>query len=254
MLKRIPLAGEKDAWIERWLRNVPAAKDSGGRLHLPDRGKPAAVRRGRAWLPVAVSSYRRRVIVVQYHYRMRGDGYAKLHSHLNYVERPEAGERAVTPELFDERSDAVRGHSAIQGWRHDRHHFRIMLAPDDGAKLDMKAYTREYMAEMEKALGTKLQWMAGIHEKADAAHALNRHVHIILRGIDDRGGDLVMDREFIKHETRRIAEELATRHLGQMSQRELDAFQARQAERQREGREDQRENYRPKAREGLEHG
>jgi type IV secretory pathway VirD2 relaxase len=218
MIDKVPLADRKDDLIERWLRNVPAAKDD-GRLHLPDLGKPAAVRRGRTNLRAAFAqtAHRRRVIVIAYHYRMKGQGYGKLHSHLKYIERPGVGEQAVTPTLFDGRSDEVRGHEAVQAWRDDRHHFRILLAPNDGHRLDMKAFVREYMAELEKELGTKLQWMAAVHEKSDAAHALNRHAHLVIRGIDDRGGDLVIDREFIRHEMRRIAEDLATRHLGQMS-------------------------------------
>ena len=55
---------------------------------------------------------------------------------------------------------------------------------------------------------------------------MNRHAHIVMRGIAGDGSDLVMRREFIDHEMRRIAEDLATRHMGQMSQRELDAHLA----------------------------
>ena len=233
MINRTPLADTKDDLIERWIRSTPMARQ-GGRMALPALGKPVAERRGKAAVPVAVSPYRRRVAVIAYHYRMAGDGYSKLHSHLNYIERPEAGENAVTPTLFGADSD-VPGHLVVKGWRDDRHHFRIILAPNDGAKLDMVAYTRDFMAGLEKALGTRLEWMAGVHEKPDAAHSMNRHAHIVLRGIDQTGADLVMNREFIGHEMRRIAEELATRHLGQISQKELDAYQARQAEREKAG-------------------
>lgn len=254
MVNRVPLADTKDDLIERWLRSTPAEK-SGGKLVLPALGKPVATRRGKAALPVAVSAFRRRVVVVSYHYKMSGDGYGKLHSHLNYVERPGAGEAAVTPTLFNDKSDEVRGHADIAAWRSDRHHFRVMLAPNDGHQLDMKAYTREYMGEVEKALGTKLDWMAGIHEKPDATHARNQHAHIVIRGIDQKGADLVMDREFIRHEMRRIAEELATKHLGQMSQREIDAYRARQAERQAQGQENYHSGRRPKAKsQGMDHG
>lgn len=264
MLRKVPLADRKDDLIERWIRNPGPSSPGGGRLHLPDLGKPAAVRRGKAALPVAVSPYRRRVVAVAYFYRMRGAGFAKLHSHLSYIERPGAGEQATSAALFGSGSDEIDGHAAInRGWRHDRHHFRIILAPNDGHRLDMKGYVREYMAELEKALGTKLEWMAGIHEKPDEAHARNRHAHVVVRGIDDKGGDLVLDREFIRHEMRRIAEELASRHLGQMSQRELDAHIARQAERELQGRGNYDMGYRAKgwggrargkAGEGLDHG
>jgi type IV secretory pathway VirD2 relaxase len=188
---------------------------------------------------------------------MKGNGYAKLHGHLNYIERPDAGEKSVTPMMFGASSDEVIGHTIIAAWRDDRHHFRVLLAPNDGHRLDMKAYIREFIAELEKALGTKLEWMAGIHEKPDAAHKLNRHAHIVLRGIDDKGSDLVMDRNFIRYEMRRIAEELATKHLGQMSQRELETVWERQAERERTGERNYNAGLRPKARsrqqEGYEH-
>ena len=159
------------------------------------------------------------------------------------------GEAAGAATLFDAAADETPVHAGAAAWREDRHHFRIVLAPDDGHRLDMKAFTRAYMAELEKALGTRLTWVAGIHEKADAAHRLNRHVHIVLRGIDDRGADLVMSRDFIRYEMRRLAEELATRHLGRMSQREFEAYQARQAD----GRT-YHAGYRPRSRSrGMEH-
>src|SRR4051812_13406531 len=104
MLKRVPLASAKDYLIERWIRQTPAARGGGG-LYLPKVGRPVATHRGKVRLGAAVSAYRRRVIVIAYHYRMAGQGYAKLHSHLNYIERPGAGELAVTPTLFDGKSD-----------------------------------------------------------------------------------------------------------------------------------------------------
>jgi type IV secretory pathway VirD2 relaxase len=244
---KVPLADKKDDLIEKWIRQTPAARSS-GKLALPTLGKPVATKRGTSRLAGAAPVYQRRVIVISYHYKMRGAGYAKLHSHLRYVERPGAGEELnVTPTLFNDRSDEVQGHSVIQDWRNDRHHFRVLLAPTDGHQLDMKEYTRAYMAELETALGTKLQWMAGIHGKPDAAHQYNRHAHVILRGIDQTGADLVMDRNFIRYEMRRIAEELATKHLGQLSQRELAAYRTRQAERARTGEQNYNTGRRPQA-------
>lgn len=224
---RVPLARQKDDLIEKWIRS-PGATSREVRPRLPGLGKPAAVRRGKARLGPAASEYRRRAVVICYHYKLAGSGYSKLHSHLVYLERPGAGERSVGAPLFDRDSDDVLGHSAVKAWRDDRHYFRILVAPEDGGRLDMRAYTREFMAELERELGTQLEWMATVHEKPDAAHAANRHVHVVIRGIDDRGADLVMGREFIRHELRRIAADVATRHLGQMSQRELDALRARQ--------------------------
>lgn len=255
MSGRVPLAQAKDGFIERWLRSIPMENETRERrVRLPRLGKPMAVSRGRPALRQAQQSpYRRRAVVIAYYYKMGGMGYAKLHEHINYVERPGAGEEAVTPRLFDDVSDTVPGHSVVQDWQSDRHHWRIILAPDDGGNIDMVQYTREFMTEVEKATGTKLQWMAGVHEKPDSTHTRNRHAHIIIRGITDDGSDLVLRREFIKHEFRRIAEELATRHLGQMSQRELDAFMERQAERERMGERNYNSGRRPTRGDGLGH-
>ena len=75
------------------------------------------------------------------------------------------------------------------------------------------------------------------------------HAHIVVRGIAGDGSDLVMRREFIVREMRRIAEDLATRHLGQMSQRELD----RHLERQRTGERTYNAGRRPARGDGLGH-
>jgi hypothetical protein len=248
-LKTTPLSLDKDTLIERWLRPIAPEKQNGkqGRIRLPDDlGKPRGVKRGRQNLSayLAQTPNRRRVVVVAYYYRMWKDGYAKLHSHLRYIERPGAGEEAVTPRLFDKDRDEVNGHAEITGWRDDRHHWRIIVAPNDGAKLDMVEYTRAFMAEVEKELGTKLNWVASAHEKADAGHAVNRHAHIVVRGIADDGSDLLINREFLKHEFRRIAERLASDRLGGMGPAELERFEERQAERERNGQRNYNSGWR----------
>ena len=247
MVGNTPLAAARDNLIERWLRNVPMEKgNKTSRVWLPQFGKPKAVKRGKPKLGGSgPSPYRRRVVVISYFYKMAKDGYSKLHSHLNYIERPGAGEEALTPRMFNDRTDTVAGHSEIKEWRDDRHHWRIILSPADGGKMDMVEYTKAFMDRLEQTLGTKLEWMAGVHEKPDGAHEKNRHVHIVIRGIASDGSDLVISREVIKHEFRRIAEELATDRLGQMSQRELDAYLSRQAERERTGERNYNSGRRP---------
>jgi len=251
------LSDSRDDFIERYVKSIAGAGDGGPvrGYRLPPLGKAKAKIRGTAKLSAAFGSdYRRRVAVVTNHYRMNSEGRHKLHSHLRYIERPGAGEKAVTPSLIDGESDDVRGHLVIRQWRDDRHHFRIILSPNDGADLDMKALVRDFMADMEKGLGTKLQWMASVHEKPDATHAVNRHAHIVLRGIADDGTDLVMSRDFILHEMRRIASDLATQQIGQMSQRDVDRYMARQEERQRNGERNYNSGLRPiRQKKGQEH-
>jgi len=43
----------------------------------------------------------------------------------------------------------------------DRHQFRVIVSPEDGKELgDLRTYTRNVMAQMERDLGTKLDWVA----------------------------------------------------------------------------------------------
>src|SRR4051812_2277483 len=181
MALRTPLSLEKDALIERWLRYIPSDRPS--RVRLPELGKPTATARGRANLGAGVSEYRRRVVSIKYFYKMAGDGYRKLHAHIRYVERPGAGEQAVTPQMFGKTQGAVEAHEKVTEWASDRHHWRVVLAPNDGDRLNMVRYTRDVMDEIERSLGTKLDWVAGVHEKPDATHARNQHAHIVIRGI-----------------------------------------------------------------------
>src|SRR5689334_3387766 len=59
--------------------------------------------------------------------------------------------------LIDRDGGGVMDHSLIEKWRDDRHHFRIILAPADDHRLNMTAYTRKFMAEMESlGLGLRL--------------------------------------------------------------------------------------------------
>lgn len=55
-----------------------------------------------------------------------------------------------------------------------------------GGKLDLKAYARELVDEMQLNLGTRLQWFGMAHYDTDEPH-----IHLLVRGKDERGGDLV---------------------------------------------------------------
>src|SRR3546814_16339413 len=77
--------------------------------------------------------------------------------------------------------------------RDDRHQFRVILSADDALEVaDLKAFTRAQMQQVERDLGTRLDWVAVDHWDTD-----NPHTHIVLRGKDDRGADLVTARDYI---------------------------------------------------------
>ena len=98
----------------------------------------------------------------------------------------------------------------------DRHQFRFIVSPEDGVEIsDLREFTREVMTHMERDLGTHLEWVAADHWDTD-----NPHSHVVLRGKDAAGKDLVIDRAYITHGMRFRATEVADSWLGLRS--ELD--------------------------------
>ena len=211
------------ATSERFVsRVVRSASRSGKSLgYRVSRARPGA-RLGRGYAAArlagqALGPRSRRAIVkfrVVKHSAIRP---AAIRENLDYIERDgvqpdgsaghlEAGDR----EQIDAESFARR----IEG---DRHHFKIIVSPEDGTQIgDLKAYTRELMAQVERDLGTRLEWVATDHWDTD-----NPHIHILLRGRDEAGEDLVIAGNYIAYGMRHRAAELATRWLGPRTELEI---------------------------------
>jgi type IV secretory pathway VirD2 relaxase len=77
---------------------------------------------------------------------------------------------------------------------------------------DLRAFARDLMSEMERDLGTKLDWTAVGHWNAE-----HPHIHVIVRGKGDDSRDLVISRDYISHGLRGRAEHLVTLELGPRS-------------------------------------
>jgi len=73
------------------------------------------------------------------------------------------------------------------------------------------------MAQMEQDLGTRLDWVAVDHYNTGHPHS-----HILVRGRDDRGQDLVIAREYITTGLRERAADLVTLDLGPRSDLEIE--------------------------------
>jgi type IV secretory pathway VirD2 relaxase len=99
----------------------------------------------------------------------------------------------------------------------DRHHFRFTVSPENASEMaDFRTFTRELMADAERDLDTKLDWVAVDHWNTD-----NPHVHVLVRGRADDGKDLVISREYISCGFRARAEERVTLELGPRTQQEI---------------------------------
>ena len=105
----------------------------------------------------------------------------------------------------------------------DQRLFKIIISPEFGDRLDLEKLTRELMDRMQVDLGTKLQWVATIHDNTQYPH-----VHVALRGVRDDGRGLRLDRDYIKNGIRANAQDAATAQIGYRTQ--LDALGAQRRE------------------------
>jgi type IV secretory pathway VirD2 relaxase len=63
--------------------------------------------------------------------------------------------------MYDARSDVADEQAFAERCRDDRHHFRFIVSPEDAAELEsLRTFTRELMADAERDLGTRLDWIA----------------------------------------------------------------------------------------------
>lgn len=176
------------------------------------RGHAAAHFAGARLTPMA-----RRVTIKTLLVNQRQASPRSLARHLRYVERDGVGRdgepgRAYGPQTDEADLDAFKERCAD-----DRHHFRFIVSPEDGAELeDLRTYTRHLMSRVEADFGTRLEWVAVDHWNTD-----NPHTHIVVRGRDDSGGDLVIAGEYIADGFRHRAAELATEWLGPRTEREI---------------------------------
>ena len=70
--------------------------------------------------------------------------------------------------------------------------FRFIVSPEEGDRLDLKEFTRQFMRQVEKDTGRRLIWAAVNHHNTD-----NPHVHIVIRGVDRDGDELRIDGRYI---------------------------------------------------------
>lgn len=138
-------------------------------------------------------------------------------AHLRYIQRDSVtreGEPGQAYSATRDVADTEPFEGRVEG---DRHEFRFIVSPEDAAEIgDLKGYTRDLMARMEADLRSKLDWVAVDHWDTD-----NPHTHIVLRGVDETGRDLIIARDYISHGLRGRASELATDLLGPQTELEM---------------------------------
>ena len=155
----------------------------------------------------------RRVIVKQRSVRAAGKN-GRACAHLRYVQRDGTSRDGERGQLYSAHDDRADGDDFLERGKDDRHQFRFIVSPEDGAELsDLTAYTRDLMKQVEADLGTKLDWVAVNHHNTG-----HPHVHVIVNGRDDAGGDLVINGDYLANGLRERASELATLELGPVTE------------------------------------
>jgi type IV secretory pathway VirD2 relaxase len=150
-------------------------------------------------------------------------------THLRYIEREGVDRQGGPGHAYGPTTDAADTTAFEECGREDRHQFRFIVSPEDAGQLDdLRTYTRHLMARMEADLGTRLDWVAVDHWNTD-----NPHTHVILRGKDDTGKDLIISRDYIAEGMRRRAAELATEWLGPRTELEIQRAMQREVDQER---------------------
>jgi type IV secretory pathway VirD2 relaxase len=159
----------------------------------------------------------RRVIVKASIVKLAGKGASAAAAHLRYLQRDGTTREGERGTLYGRDADAMDSKAFGERGAGDRHQFRFIVSPEDGDQYDdLKPLARRLMDRMEEDLGTKLDWVA-----VDHFNTGHPHTHIVVRGKDDRGADLVIARDYMTTGIRERAAELVDLDLGPRTHREI---------------------------------
>lgn len=139
----------------------------------------------------------------------RGLPSSAVRDHLRYLVRArESEERRLA--LYGPDEDAPDAAAFARSCRNDRHQFRTIISTEDACEYnDLRPLVRRLMTQAARDLRTPLDWVA-----ADHYDTAQPHSHIVIRGVDANGGDLVIAREYIEHGFEQRAAALVALDLG----------------------------------------
>ncbi len=173
--------------------------------------------------------YYRRVVIKTRIVRLKGGGIDAARAHLRYIQRDGVSKEHEPGQLYDAAHDEADGKALLERSEGDRHQFRFIVSPEDATELtDLKPFVRDLMSAMGEDLGSKLDWVAVDHFNTEHPHS-----HIVLRGKDELGKDLIIARDYIAYGMRRRASEILTLELGPQTEVELRRKLERQVDQDR---------------------
>lgn len=228
LIERLARAGVSPGKLPPIGKGTP----SSGRFNARGRGGVIAGRlgQGSGWSRDPLSGMRvraRRVTVKARVVKLRGSkAVAAAAAHLRYVQRDGVTREGEQGRLYSTFTDDADGKAFLERGEGDRHQFRFIVSPEDGAALEnLRGFTRDLMAKMEEDLRTNLDWVAVDH--FDTGHP---HTHVLVRGVTEDGKTLNIAGDYIAYGIRGRASEILTRWLGPQSELEVQEQLAREVD------------------------
>lgn len=185
------------------------------------RLRRASRRRGSVGNLPGRSGRRRSIVKASY---SRNDGSKRWTAHARYLTREGAQRHRARRIGFDSPAEGLDVVATVRSWENskDQLMWRLIVSPEDSQRLDLTAHARDLVSTMERDLGTQLEWVGIDHHNTD-----NPHVHILIRGHDQNGRRLEIDRDYIRSGIRARSREIAERELGLRPEREMLAARDR---------------------------
>jgi len=196
-------------------------------------GAPSVAKLGRGHVAAQTAGQKlgpgaRRVVIKARYVVLKQAGARSVETHLRYIEREGVDRDGGKGHAYGPTTDHADLTEFKERGRGDRHQFRFIVSPEDAQQLEvLRGYTRHLMTRMEGDLGSSLDWVAVDHWNTD-----NPHTHVVLRGRDQTGHDLIIARDYIAHGMRLRASELATEWLGPRTEREIREGLLREVDRE----------------------
>lgn len=161
----------------------------------------------------------RRVVVKASIVRLAGKGLGAARAHMRYVQRDGVTREGAPGQLYGADTDHADGSAFVDRAQAggDARQFRFIVSPEDGGEYeDLKDLTRRLMTQAEQDLGTKLDWVA-----VDHFNSGHPHTHVIVRGRDDAGKDLIIAKDYMTRGLRERAADLVSIDLGPRTDLEI---------------------------------
>ncbi len=176
----------------------------------------ASKRRGNIGHRSGTKLYARRSVVKASYSRNSSTG--SWTAHARYLAREDAQLQHARGLGFNSVTEGLDIVATVNGWEKsgDELMWRLIVSPEDALRLDLEQHARDLVVSMEHDLETRLEWIGIDHNNTD-----NPHVHLLIRGRNERGQKLELAPEYLKSGIRTRSCEIVEQQLGLRQQREV---------------------------------